>query len=141
MANHVEQYEAAVAYGKNQLPEGEEYLGIVHAVEEFSGVNKFLRQYVFGWLINMLSKGPRTYAIIYSEKTMVIIGFVQKALVGSFEPEFSFTKPIPSAKITKGLGKYTLLTEGQDGKKLKLTISSYGDAKKDLEALASLAKA
>lgn len=140
LADITQQYDAMIEYGKKQLPSGEEYLGLVHAVEELSGVNKFLREYVFGWLINMLAKGPRMYGVLYSDKTLVIMGFKQKTFTASFEPEFSYSKAINTVKFKKGLGKYTLLTETQEGKKLKLTISSYGDAKKDLEMLSSLVK-
>lgn len=137
--NYAEEYQAAIEYGKGQLPAGEEFKAMVIGVEEFSMMQKFLRQYVFGWLVNMLSKQPRTYGVVYSDNTLVVMGFKQTMVTMSYEPEFHFVKPLSSVKVKKGLGKYSLFTEDKDGKKLELTISGFGDTKKDLEYLAELA--
>ena len=69
------------------------------------------------------------------------MGFKQSLVSISYEPEFHFVRPVSSVSVKKGLGKYSLFTENQDGKKLELTITSYGDVKKDMDYLAGLATA
>ncbi|MFV0350731.1 MAG: hypothetical protein ACK5JF_00240 [Oscillospiraceae bacterium] len=78
------------------------------------------------------------YLIVFSDKSVVLVGLKQTTISVDYTPEFHMVKTLKEISFKKGFGKYVAKTQNAEGKDVRVQIDAHGENKQHLEHLASV---